>query len=45
MPDLILPSNKQIENTVGMGWQYLGDGIFAKDEELGYFTKQGFRRV
>lgn len=45
MPDLIIPTPQQIENTLGMGWEYLGDGIFAKNDELGYFTKRGFRRA
>ena len=45
MPDLVLPKSSQIENALSMGWEYLGDGIFAKGEDLGYFTRRGFRRT
>jgi len=45
MPDLVMPKPQRIINAESMGWQYLGDGIFAKGDELGYFSRTGFRRV
>lgn len=39
---MLIPTQKQIENCAGMGWQYLGDGLFAKGDLLGWFTENGF---
>jgi hypothetical protein len=38
------PTQKQINNCILAGWEYLGDGLFAKDDVLGYFTKEGFKK-
>jgi len=35
---ITLPTANQIINCVRMGWYYLGEGLFCKDEMLGYFT-------
>lgn len=39
---MITPTEKQIENAIAMGWEYLGDGIFCKEDVMGYYTKTGF---
>lgn len=36
---LQIPTEKQIINSGNMGWEYIGDGLFAKGEELGYFIE------
>lgn len=41
---IIKPTQKQIINCELTGWEYLGDGLFAKDDILGYFTDKGFVR-
>lgn len=37
-----MPTPKQLENCVRMGWAYLKDGFFERNEDLGYFTDKGF---
>lgn len=39
-----LPTEKQIEHCAGMGWRYIGDGLFARGDVVGYFTDQGFKK-
>lgn len=39
------PTKDQIRNCASWGWEYLGDGIFAKNDTIGYFTKNGFKKV
>lgn len=41
---MIEPTPEQIENCRLFGWQYLEDGYFQRDQELGWFTKFGFVR-
>lgn len=36
------PSEKQIENCESAGWEYLGNGLFAKGELIGWFTDNGW---
>lgn len=36
---LQIPTAKQIKNSGNMGWEYIGEGLFAKGEELGYFIE------
>ena len=38
----IEPNPKQIKNSAYLGWEYIGDYLFARDGEIGYFTDQGF---
>lgn len=45
MPDLVLPNANQLRNCASSGWDYLGDGLFAKGDHMGYFTERGFRKV
>ncbi len=40
--ELITPSEKQIINARTAGWEYLGDGLFANGDQLGWFTSNGF---
>lgn len=37
-----MPTPKQIEICSACEWEYLGDGIFAKGETMGWFTDSGF---
>lgn len=39
---MVIPTQLQIRNAYFMGWVYLGDGLFTRDELLGYFTETGF---
>ena len=45
-PEILLPSEKQIENCYRMDWFYLGDGIFEHQPtgQMGYFTRDGFQK-
>lgn len=36
------PTKDQLENCKSMGWDYLGDGIFAKDDSIGWFEGRHF---
>ena len=38
------PTPEQIENAALMGFEYIGDGIFIRGDEIGYFTERGFVR-
>ena len=38
------PTSDQLQNCVSWGWEYIGDGLFMKDDLMGYFTKYGFKR-
>tara|TARA_Y100000310_G_C20650554_1_gene799167 strand:+ start:1795 stop:1935 length:141 start_codon:yes stop_codon:yes gene_type:complete len=38
----IIPSEEQLHNCELMGWEYIGDGLFAKGEAIGYFTIAGW---
>ena len=38
----VQPSDQQIECCALMGWEYLGDGIFARGGQLGWFESSGF---
>jgi len=39
------PTAKQLERCALCGWEYLGDGLFAKDDSLGWFTTKGFMKL
>jgi hypothetical protein len=39
------PTVKQLERCALCGWEYLGDGLFAKDDILGWFTAKGFIKL
>lgn len=41
---MICPTDTQIENAYLMGWQYLGDGIFIRGDQMGWFTDHGFQQ-
>ncbi len=36
------PTALQIVYAEQSGWEYLGDGLFAKDDYIGYHTNRGF---
>jgi hypothetical protein len=38
------PSKKQIEQCALMNWIYIGDGYFARGDELGWFENGDFKR-
>jgi hypothetical protein len=42
---VITPTDKQIQNCELMGWEYLGEGLFCRGDEMGYFTAEGFEKV
>jgi len=44
VPDLVMPTAQRINNCALCGWEYLGDGVFAKGELLGWFTTRGFKK-
>lgn len=37
-----IPTDKQVDNSAGMGWSYEGEGIFTRAQQVGYFTDHGF---
>lgn len=39
------PSDAQLKNCLVMGWAHLGDGLFAKDDYLGWFEQRTFVKV
>jgi hypothetical protein len=39
------PNPKMLRNCKAMGWEYLGDGIFAKGDVIGYFVERNFVKV
>lgn len=39
----IEPNEKQISNCKRWGWEYIGDGLFVKNELIGFFTENGWR--
>jgi len=32
------PTQKQIDHSALMGWEYLGDRLFARENEIGWFN-------
>lgn len=38
--DLIEPTPIRIKNAASMGWEYLGDGLFSRGEQLGGWTDE-----
>lgn len=38
----IKPTQAQIENCEGMGWEYDGDLYFLREDQIGFFTVHGF---
>lgn len=41
---MIIPTRQQIELAALMKWVYIGDGLFGRGEEIGYYTHSGFRK-
>lgn len=41
---MVLPTEKQIENCALMSWEYIGDGIFERNGQMGWFTSNGFHK-
>jgi len=35
---VISPTVKQVTNAHSMGWQYIGDGYFARGDDIGGFV-------
>ena len=44
MSNLNLPSDIQIKHCGFMGFEYLGDGIFGRNDQIGWFTNDGFHK-
>lgn len=44
MTDLVMPTEKMVQNCASMGWEYLGDGLFGKGDVIGWFTSEGFQK-
>lgn len=39
------PNENMLRNCKAMGWEYLGDGVFAKGDFIGYFVDRNFVKV
>lgn len=39
---MIMPTAKQMGRCAMMGWAYIGDGLFTRGDQIGYFTAEGF---
>ncbi len=42
--EVLMPTDTQINNALCFGWEYLGDGLFSKGDDVGYFTMKGFKK-
>ncbi len=41
---MTMPTPQQIEFCEVSGWDYLGDGIFARGEQIGWFEGREFKK-
>ncbi len=42
----VQPTPAQLKNSSLMGWEYAGDGLFEKDDSIGWFTENdGFQKA